>query len=134
MYRVGDTRFVIETDREGCRRLKMNFALTERTAAYLKDVAQMTLHARLRRGKAAGNRAQRGTDASGNRNIKKGSLTGELVKKWLVGEDGRRYLIKGNYGRSCQQSLNEVLRQKCTVCRGKCPMTSLNLNISSVSA
>lgn len=47
VYRVGDTRFVIETDREGCRRLKMNFALTERTAAYLKDVAQMTLHARL---------------------------------------------------------------------------------------
>ena len=48
VYRVGDTRFVIETDREGCRRLKMNFALTERTAAYLKEVAQMTLHARLR--------------------------------------------------------------------------------------
>lgn len=48
VYRVGDTRFVIETDREGCRHLKMNFALTERTAAYLKDVAQMTLHARLR--------------------------------------------------------------------------------------
>ena len=48
VYRVGDTRFVIETDREGCRRLKMNFALTERTAAYLKDVAQMTLHARIR--------------------------------------------------------------------------------------
>ena len=64
---------------------------------------------------------QRGTDASGNRNIKKGSLTGELVKKWLVGEDGRRYLIKGNYGRSCQQSLNEVLATKVHSLQGKMP-------------
>ncbi|MCR4805374.1 MAG: HipA domain-containing protein [Clostridia bacterium] len=33
---------------------------------------------------------------------------GELQKKWCIAEDGRRYLIKGNYGDSYQQSLNEV--------------------------
>ena len=33
---------------------------------------------------------------------------GELQKKWCIAKDGRRYLIKGNYGTSCQQSLNEV--------------------------
>lgn len=33
---------------------------------------------------------------------------GELQKKWCIGTDGRRYMIKGNYGQSYQQSLNEV--------------------------
>ena len=33
---------------------------------------------------------------------------GELQKKWCIAEDGRRYMIKGNYGQSYQQSLNEV--------------------------
>lgn len=35
------------------------------------------------------------------------SVQGELRKKWII-EKGTRYLVKGNYGSSCQQSLNEV--------------------------
>ena len=37
---------------------------------------------------------------------------GELQKKWCIDEDGRRYLIKGNYGDSYQQSLNEIFATK----------------------
>lgn len=33
---------------------------------------------------------------------------GELQKKWCIADDGRRYMIKGNYGESYQQSLNEI--------------------------
>lgn len=33
---------------------------------------------------------------------------GELQKKWCIDKDGRRYMIKGNYGESYQQSLNEI--------------------------
>ena len=33
---------------------------------------------------------------------------GELQKKWCIAGDGRRYLVKGNYGDSWQQSLNEL--------------------------
>lgn len=33
---------------------------------------------------------------------------GELQKKWCIASDGRRYLIKGNYGDSYQQSINEI--------------------------
>lgn len=33
---------------------------------------------------------------------------GELQKKWCIDKDGRRYLVKGNYGLSYQQSINEV--------------------------
>lgn len=33
---------------------------------------------------------------------------GELQKKWCIDKNGRRYLIKGNYGDSYQQSLNEI--------------------------
>ena len=33
---------------------------------------------------------------------------GELQKKWCIASDGRRYMIKGNYGESYQQSLNEI--------------------------
>ena len=33
---------------------------------------------------------------------------GELQKKWCIDEDGRRYMVKGNYGDSFQQSLNEI--------------------------
>ena len=36
------------------------------------------------------------------------SSQGELQKKWCIAQDGRRYMIKGNYGDSYQQSLNEV--------------------------
>lgn len=33
---------------------------------------------------------------------------GELQKKWCVDKDERRYMIKGNYGSSYQQSINEI--------------------------
>ena len=33
---------------------------------------------------------------------------GELQKKWCIDSSGRRYMIKGNYGESYQQSLNEL--------------------------
>lgn len=33
---------------------------------------------------------------------------GELQKKWCIDKSGRRYMIKGNYGESYQQSLNEI--------------------------
>ena len=37
-----------------------------------------------------------------------GSSSGELKKEWIIGEDGSRWLVKGNLGMSFQQSLNEV--------------------------
>lgn len=37
---------------------------------------------------------------------------GELQKKWCIAADGRRYMIKGNYGQSYQQSLNEIFASK----------------------
>lgn len=33
---------------------------------------------------------------------------GELQKKWCIDQSGKRYMIKGNYGQSYQQSLNEL--------------------------
>lgn len=33
---------------------------------------------------------------------------GELQKKWCIDESGKRYMVKGNYGSSYQQSLNEI--------------------------
>ena len=33
---------------------------------------------------------------------------GELQKKWCIDKDNRRYMVKGNYGSSYQQSLNEI--------------------------
>ena len=36
------------------------------------------------------------------------SLQGDLAKKWIC-QDGERYLIKGNYGSTYQQSVNEVI-------------------------
>ena len=40
------------------------------------------------------------------------SSQGELQKKWCIAEDGRRYMIKGNYGDSYQQSINELFATK----------------------
>lgn len=37
---------------------------------------------------------------------------GELQKKWCISADGRRYMVKGNYGPSYQQSLNEIFATK----------------------
>lgn len=34
---------------------------------------------------------------------------GELQKKWCIDAEGRRFLVKGNWGSSFQQSLNEIL-------------------------
>lgn len=36
------------------------------------------------------------------------SLQGELEKKWII-EDNKRFLVKGNYNNSSQQSANEVI-------------------------
>ena len=36
------------------------------------------------------------------------STQGELQKKWCIDAAGKRYLVKGNYGLSYQQSLNEI--------------------------
>ena len=33
---------------------------------------------------------------------------GEVQKKWCIGTDGTRFLVKGNYGDNYQQSINEV--------------------------
>ena len=40
------------------------------------------------------------------------SSQGELQKKWCIDKEGRRYMIKGNYGQSYQQSLNEIFATK----------------------
>lgn len=37
---------------------------------------------------------------------------GELQKKWCIDKEDRRYMIKGNYGQSYQQSLNEIFAAK----------------------
>lgn len=37
---------------------------------------------------------------------------GEVQKKWCIESDGKRCLIKGNYGNSYQQSINEVFATK----------------------
>lgn len=37
---------------------------------------------------------------------------GELQKKWCIDKEERRYMIKGNYGQSYQQSLNEIFATK----------------------
>lgn len=41
--------------------------------------------------------------------IPSASLKGDLKKKWIIDEKGVRRLVKGNYGKSCRQSLCEVL-------------------------
>lgn len=41
-----------------------------------------------------------------------GSSSGELKKKWIIDENGERMLIKGNFGISFQQSINEVFISK----------------------
>lgn len=46
---------------------------------------------------------------------------GELSKKWSISEDGRRLLIKGNWGSSYQQSLNEVLASEIHKMQNKFP-------------
>jgi len=54
------------------------------------------------------------------------STQGELVKKWIC-EDGKRFLIKGNYGSSYQQSLNELIATKLHEMQGKYPFVEYKL-------
>ncbi|MGN0413035.1 MAG: hypothetical protein ACI4FV_08355 [Lachnospiraceae bacterium] len=43
---------------------------------------------------------------------------GELQKKWCIDELGRRYMIKGNYGESYQQSINELFATQLHIQQG----------------
>ena len=43
---------------------------------------------------------------------------GELQKKWCISDVGRRYMIKGNYGQSYQQSLNEIFATNLHTAQG----------------
>lgn len=52
---------------------------------------------------------------------------GELQKKWCIDNDGRRYMIKGNYGESYQQSLNEIFATKLHEQQGFSKYTSYSL-------
>ncbi len=54
------------------------------------------------------------------------SLQGELQKKWII-KKGERYLIKGNYGDSCQQSINEVIATYVHQEQKRVPYTSYRL-------
>lgn len=55
------------------------------------------------------------------------SLQGELKKKWLIGDDGTRFLAKGNHGLSCQQSLNEVFASEIHCRQGIVPYVDYKL-------
>lgn len=54
------------------------------------------------------------------------SQQGDLQKKWVL-QDNRRYLIKGNYGASCQQSINEAIASLLHEKQAKMPFTRYQL-------
>lgn len=54
------------------------------------------------------------------------SLQGDLQKKWVL-QEGKRYLVKGNYGISCQQSINEAIASMLHEKQGKMPFTKYKL-------
>lgn len=54
------------------------------------------------------------------------SVQGELQKKWVI-QEGLRYLIKGNYGNSFQQSINEVIATLLHEKQGSMPYTPYRL-------
>ena len=54
------------------------------------------------------------------------SLQGDLQKKWVL-QDGKRYLVKGNYGISCQQSINEAIASMLHEKQRKMPYTKYRL-------
>lgn len=62
------------------------------------------------------------------------SLQGELKKKWVIGEDKVRYLVKGNYGPSCQQSLNEILATEIHRLQQSVPYTEYKLTTLDTNA
>lgn len=66
-------------------------------------------------------------DYNGSSFVPGASLQGELKKKWVIGDDGDRYLIKGNYGLSFQQSINEVIATKIHEKQNKMPYTTYDL-------
>lgn len=43
---------------------------------------------------------------------------GEVQKKWCIDSQNRRYMVKGNYGTSYQQSINEVFATKLHEAQG----------------
>ena len=43
-----------------------------------------------------------------NKTIFSATSQGELQKKWCIDKDGKRFMVKGNYGNSYQQSVNEL--------------------------
>lgn len=55
------------------------------------------------------------------------SLQGELEKKWIIGSDKARYLVKGNYGSSSQQSANEVIASLIHKRQNKYPFVEYKL-------
>lgn len=55
------------------------------------------------------------------------SLQGELKKKWVIGEDGKRYLIKGNYSIQAQQSINEVIASTIHKAQNRMPFTEYQI-------
>lgn len=55
------------------------------------------------------------------------STQGDLKKKWMIGENGGRYLLKENEGTSSQQSLNEILATEIHRKQGKVPYTAYHL-------
>lgn len=52
--------------------------------------------------------SNRNIDVSDRTNFNSATSPGELQKKWCIDKNKKRFLIKGNYGLSYQQSLNEV--------------------------
>lgn len=54
------------------------------------------------------------------------STQGELQKKWVIREE-KRCLIKGNYGDTCQQSVNEVIATRLHERQGRVPFVRYEL-------
>lgn len=51
--------------------------------------------------------------------IPSASLKGDLKKKWIIGDNGVRYLVKGNYNNTCRQSISEVIASEIHKRQGK---------------
>ena len=60
------------------------------------------------------------------------SSQGELQKKWCIDNFGRRFMVKGNWGTSFQQSLNEILASEVHRLQGKFPYVQYYLTDVSV--
>ncbi len=55
------------------------------------------------------------------------SSQGELLKKWVIGRNKKRYLVKGNKGASCQQSINETVASQIHKRQEKMPYVNYQL-------